>query len=126
MATITISLEHGVKMGDKTHTTVLLRELTPGDIIDAGLASERVTASDDGYVFAVSPTLMGLHTLAKQIESIGDYDGIVDIDDLRKFHREDFELLQFHAERLDQAVLESVMQRGKHDASGGEPELADD
>lgn len=126
MATITIPLEHGFKLGDKTHKTVVLRELTAGDIIDAGLASEQAVKTEDGYVISVSPTRMGLETLARQIQSIGDFDGIVEVSDLRKFHREDFELLQFKAEQLDQTVLEAVMERGKFDASGGKPELADD
>jgi len=126
MANIKIPLNVGVKIGDKTHMFVLMRELTPGDIIDAGMASERAVETADGYIFAVSPTLMGMECLARQIESIGDYDGVVELSDLRRFSREDFEVIQLKAENLDQAVLEAVMHRGRPSASDDQSGTADD
>ena len=122
MAKITIPLEKPVKFGDITCTNVVLREPTTADIIDAGLAAEQILATPDGYKVLVSPTLMGLEILTRQIESIGDYDGEVQMSDLRKFSREDFETIQYEAELIDQAVLEAVMRRGEDDASGGEPD----
>lgn len=126
MATITIPLKDGVTIGDKKHMAVVMRELTPGDIIDAGMVSERAVQTADGYIFAVSPTLMGMECLARQIESIGDYDGVVELSDLRRFSREDFEIIQMEAENLDQTVLEAVMQRGRSDTSADKSGTADD
>lgn len=125
MATIRISLKDGVKMGDKTHMTVVMRELTPGDLIDAGMVSERAVETPEGYIFAVSPTLMGMHALARQIESIGDYDGVIELSDLRRFSREDFEAIQLEAQKLDDAVIEAVMQRGRSNASDEQSGMAD-
>lgn len=125
MANIKVSLKDGVKLGGKTHMTVMMRELTPGDLIDAGMAAERAVETPDGYIFAVSPTLMGMYALARQIESVGDYDGVVELNDLRRFSREDFEAIQLEAQKLDDAVIKAVMQRGRSDASDDQSGTAD-
>ena len=117
MATIKISLAHPVKIGESTYDTVTLRELTPGDIIEASLESERAMLTEDGYQLLASSTLMGVNTLLRQIESIGDFKGPMTVKMLNAFHREDFELIQLEVEALDGAVMEAVKQRGRDDAS---------
>lgn len=121
MASTKIELKHGVTLGEKKHMTVSIRELTPGDLIDAGLQSERIVDTEDGPAFAVSPTLMGLNTLARQLDKIGDVDAVFTVDDLKRFHREDFDYLQLVAEQIDQAVFKAILERGKSDASGNQP-----
>lgn len=117
MANIIIKLTHPVTLGDSIHHEVTLRELTPEDIIESGLESERAVLTGDGYQFMISPTLMGINTLLRQIDAIGDFKGPFTIKMLNKLHREDFEVLNLKAEALDNAALEAVAKRGRLDES---------
>lgn len=119
MASITIPLLKPVMIGEKEQREVVLGELSPNDIIEASLESERAVLTDQGYQFMISPALMGVNTLLRQIESIGDYTGPVTREILGRFSREDFELMQLEAEQIDNAVMEAVFTRGRNDASGG-------
>lgn len=113
-----VSLKDGYKVGDKVHKDAELRLPRGGDIIDAGLASERAVLTADGYVLLQSPTLIAQHVLARQIARIGDYTGPFTIDDLRLLSQDDLQLLQQGAEALDQALHQSLENRGRAAAPG--------
>jgi phage FluMu protein gp41 len=120
MASITVKLKHGWKIGETVHQEVILRELTPEDIVEASLESERAVMTEHGYQFMVSPTLMGVNSLLRQIEKVGDFNGAITRKMLARLDREDFERLQMESELLDQAAMEAVTERGRTDASGGD------
>jgi len=120
MATVTVQLKHGWKIGETVHHEVILRELTPEDIIEASLESERAVMTEHGYQFMTSPTLMGVNSLLRQIDKVGDFNGAVTRNMLARLNREDFEKLQMESELLDQAAMEAVTERGRTDASGGD------
>lgn len=120
MATVTVPLEDGFKVGDVTHHELVLRELTPADIVEASIESERAVMTENGYQFMVSPTMMGINTLLRQIESVGDFKGPFTKQMLSRLSRQDFEKLQMESELIDQAVMEAVNQRGRNAAPGGD------
>lgn len=120
--TIKVPLKHGLTLGDKPQMEAELRELTVGDILEAGEESEKLVLGNDGYELVQSPTLMGSHLLRRQIVRIGAIDGPFTLGQLKKLHPEDFARLQAAAQSLEQAVglaaSREVTQRGRG-APGG-------
>lgn len=113
MGQIAVTLKDGLKIGETVHVEAIIREPNVGDMIYATVESERMVHVPGGVPqFLVSPALMGLHTLARQIVRIGSYDGPLSIDDLKKLSLDDFSLLQRSVQELDAASLE-VAQRGR-------------
>lgn len=117
MASITVQLKHGWKIGDTVHDEVTLRELSADDIVEASLESERAVMTEHGYQFMLSPTLMGVNLMLRQIEKIGDFNGGVTRAMLARLHRDDFETLQLKVEELDKASSEAIQKRGRPGAS---------
>lgn len=120
MASITVKLKHGWKIGETVHQEVILRELTPEDIVEASLESERAVMTEHGYQFMVSPTLMGINSLLRQIDKVGDFNGGITRNMLGRLNREDWESIQMESEKLDMAVMEAITKRGRDDAPGGD------
>ncbi|MDH4319871.1 MAG: phage tail assembly protein [Desulfobulbaceae bacterium] len=117
MATVTVELAHGLTIGDVKHTQAELREVTLADIIAAQEESERAVPTPDGYALVSSPTMMGLHTLRRQIVRIGDYPGPLAVNEIKRLHRDDFEALQREADKLDKLTLGTVTDRGRDDGA---------
>lgn len=117
MATITVPLKHGWKIGDTVHQEVTLRELTPEDIIEASLESERAVMTEHGYQFMLSPTLMGLNLVLRQLDQVGDFKGPFTRKMIARLHRDDWEVLQLEIEQIDRAGSEALQKRGRPGAS---------
>lgn len=113
MAVITFDLDDGLKIADVTHKEVVMRELDSGDIIDAQMASEKITMLNNNPVVYTSDVLLGLEMLRRQIERIGTYEGPLSIKDLRKLSPSDFTLVQLKADELDMALAEALKSRGR-------------
>jgi len=121
MATVEFELKDGVMVGDKQEKLVVLRELTAGEIIECGQESEKVAMSPSGPVLVQSPVLMGLHTLCKQIKSIGSLPGPVEPMILEKLSESDFALLQIKAAEFSQTIMkrvEELAERGRPAGDG--------
>lgn len=128
MAQVQISLKHGLKVGDDTLKAVTLREVTAGDIIDAQDESEKLVYAAEGDrlvpTLVASPTLVGVHVLRRQILRIGDLDGPLLLEQLKRLHPADLNLLQEKAEELEgameaEAASREVAQRGRGDGHRG-------
>jgi phage FluMu protein gp41 len=117
MAEITVTLKDGWKLGETIHHEVILRELSPQDIVEASLESERAVMTEHGYQFMLSPTLMGINILLRQIEQVGDFKGPFTQKMLSRLSRQDFEILQMEIDQLDRAGSEALLKRGRSDAS---------
>ncbi|HHC6515881.1 TPA: phage tail assembly protein [Vibrio parahaemolyticus] len=118
MAIMTFNLEHGLQVGDSAHFEVGLRELTPSDIFDAQMASEKVGLIDGRPYAYVSNTQMGMELLCRQVEYIGSVQGPFTFKELMKLAPQDFSLLQQQAQVLDDAMLpeetlEALESRGR-------------
>lgn len=113
MATIKCTLKQGLKIGEETHLEAELREVTAGDLIEATEDSERVVLTPEGYALLVSNTLVGLHTLRRQIVRIGDHPGPLSLGELKKLTGQDLNLLQAKAIELDSASIAEVEKQGK-------------
>lgn len=122
-ATVEITLLHGLKAGEQVHKKVVVRELRAGDIIDATQESERLVETAAGPVLVASPGLVGIHTLRRQIKSIGDIDGPLSLVELRLLHPVDLDLIQEAANKLEAASVQAleasrkVAQKGRSDGA---------
>ncbi|WP_297813745.1 phage tail assembly protein [uncultured Methylophaga sp.] len=118
MAEMTIKLQHPVKVGDMTYETVTIRELTPGDLIEAGLEAERPVLTEQGYELLSSPTLMGVNCLMRQIVKLDDTDITVNRKILDQFDIDDYEQMMQVINALDSALEGELQKRGESAASG--------
>lgn len=117
MATTNVTLKEGLKIGDVTHREAVLREPISGDIIEALEESEKVVllpgADRPEPVLVVSPTMVGIHTLRRQIVQIGDYLGPLTLAEIKRLDPKDLDALQKKAEELEAAGLASLTDRGR-------------
>lgn len=113
MATVQVTLNKGLTVGETVHTLAVLREVTAGDLIDATDESEKVVLTPDGWRLLVSDTLVGLNTLRRQIVSIGSHPGPLTINEMKLLSGADMNLLQQQAQILDGASLEAIEEAGK-------------
>jgi len=130
MATHKFELKVGLKLEDKLYKHVELRAVTAGDVIDAQEESERLVHTlQNGVptpVLVTSPSLVAVNVLRRQIVRIGNIEGPLDIDVMRKFDITDFEMIQDEAAKLDIAMaatraVSEVTERGRDDGGGGGP-----
>lgn len=120
-------LVRGIKLGEKTHQHVELRPATAGDVIDATEESEKlvyaVVKGDVVPTLVTSPGLVGSNVLRRQIVRLGEIQGPIDLDVLKRLEIDDFELLQAKADELDRAhaarATREVAARGRDDGGGG-------
>lgn len=128
-ARITVALIHGLALGEELHKEVTLREPTAGDILDAQEASERLmmVPTSDGAVepmLVSSPSRSSMEVLRRQIVSVGDISGPLDMKLLRKLDPEDLDLLLAKTGNLNAGGVNQVQQevgkRGR--GEGGRPD----
>lgn len=118
MAIMTFMLKHGlpikVEGGDATHYfEVGLRELSTGDILDARQAAERVVMLNGQAVAYCSDATLGLELLCRQVEYIGDIQGPLTANMVRKLHPDDFQLINDKAVELDKLMMQELEARGR-------------
>ncbi|MDW7745874.1 phage tail assembly protein [Halomonas sp.] len=127
---LTLTLIHGLRLGDETYKDVVLREATAGDVLDAQEAAERLVfspAQDGGSepVLVASPSRVGVEVLRRQIVSVGDISGPLELKLLHKLHPEDLNLLLARTEQLDGAAVAQAQSeaesRGRSDGDRQEP-----
>lgn len=124
MATASGSLQHGLQIGETIHDTYEIREATAGDVIEAMEESEKVVLIPGGDrpepALVLSPTMVGLNTLRRQIVSVGTYQGPLTLGELKRLHPSDLDLLQKEAERLESTpIAAEAASRGRDDGGGG-------
>lgn len=115
MATITVTLNKGLIIGETIHKEAEIREATAGDLIEATEESEKVVLTPDGYQLVASPTMVGLNTLRRQIVRIGEHQGPLTLGELKKLSSTDISLLQEKAETVEAASLREFADRGRFD-----------
>jgi phage FluMu protein gp41 len=116
MRTVKVILHDGLKIGEETMTEATLRETTAADVIEAIEESERLLNLPDGPALVASPTMVGMHTLRRQIVSIGSHPGPLLLSELKKLSAIDLGLLQEQAMDLERASMKGLADRGRHDA----------
>lgn len=130
---LTVMLAHGLTVGDALLKEVVLREATAGDVLEAQEAAERLvfapTANGAEPVLVPSPSRVGVEVLRRQIVSIGDVSGPLELKLLHKLHPEDLNLLLAKSDELDGAAVgqmsDGASQRGRDDGDRGEPAQGD-
>lgn len=136
MAQVSVTLKHGLKVGNDILKDAVIREPIAGDIIDAQVESEQLVyaLTDKGRTeptLVSSPALMGINVLRRQIVRIGDLNGPLDLKQMRVLHPEDLALLNAKAEELDGVITaedasREVTQRGRSDNPGADDASAGD
>jgi len=122
MRTVEVPLDHGLKIGETVETLAVLRETTAADVIDATEESERLFQATDGPCLVASPCMVGMHTLRRQIVSIGDHKGPLTIGELKRLSSADLGLLQEKAVEMETAALKGVTGRGRLAAGTENPD----
>lgn len=129
--TIIVTLMYGLKIGDETHYQVVLREATAGDVLDAQEAGERLVFAPTGDggvepVLVASPSRVGIEVLRRQIASVGDISGPLDLALMRRLDPEDLNFLLIKSGQLDGAAVsqaqDGASKRGRDD--GDRPDAA--
>jgi phage FluMu protein gp41 len=123
MAEITVKLAQGLKIGNTSCCVAVLRELTAGDLIDAMKESERLVMvpASSGRAepqLLISNTLLSINTLRRQIASIGEMKGPIELETLSLLSAADLSLLQGQAEAMDSARAKDIEDRGRSEAAG--------
>lgn len=120
MATVTVTLIGGLQIGEDVHTEAVLREPTGADLIDALEESEKlvlVPSADGGEAkpkMVLSPALMGLNVMRRQVVRIGTYEGPLTLAELKKLKKAgDIDQLQEKAMQLEQSSIEATVNQGR-------------
>lgn len=134
MASVQVTLKHGLKVGPETLLDVELREPMAGDIIEAQEESEKlvVLQGKEGPEprLVPSPSLVGVNVLRRQVVRIGNVQGPIDLIMLKRLHPEDLGLLNRKADELERAMFAEIAPkkagqeaeaRGRADGVGGAP-----
>ncbi|MEZ8054317.1 phage tail assembly protein [Vibrio atlanticus] len=122
MAVLTFDLKDGLKSGETTGFEVGLRELTPRDVFDAQLASEKLGLIEGRPYAYTSNVQMGMELLCRQVEFIGKIQGPFSAKELLKLSQDDFNLIQLKASELDavmvpEEVTEALESRGRSEVA---------
>lgn len=105
MAEITVTLKDGLKIGKDVLKDVVLRDPTAGDIIDSQGESERMVLTPDGPQLVVSPSLAGANMLRRQIIRIGNVQGPIDLNEIKRLSAHDLSLLEGAVSEMDEALV---------------------
>lgn len=117
MANNKIILNKGLTVGNTVHKDAVLREPTAGDLMQAMEESERVVMVAGEPQLLLSNTALSLHTLRRQIVSIGDINGPIDMAMLSLLSATDLSLLQSCADELDTVIGKELAARGRSNAA---------
>lgn len=117
MATHTFDLEDGINLGGVPQKKCVLRSPGAQDLIEASAESERVVMVGDDPALVPSPAMTSVNTLRRQVVSIGDISGPLEMHNLFKLSDVDLIKLEAEADKLKAATL-SVSQRGRPDEAG--------
>jgi phage FluMu protein gp41 len=110
--------KHGLMFGSgndaELQYDVVLRELRSEDLIDAAMDAERVVFVDAGRkaLAYTSEVLYGFELLRRQVAAVGEIQGPLTLNQLKKLHPADLQILQDEAEKLDRLV-QGVAERGR-------------
>jgi phage FluMu protein gp41 len=123
MATVKVILSGGLTIGSEAHLEAEIREASSGDIIEAMEESEKlvlIPGPDKAEpALVASPTMVGIHTLRRQIVRIGTYKGPLTLGEIKRLSPEDLNALQQKAEELEAAGLAGLSDRGRDDRGAG-------
>ena len=110
-ATVTVELTSPIMIGKEECNELILREANGGDVIEAQEESEKLVMTTDGPQLVVSPSLVGLNVLRRQIVTIGSVQGPFDIVTLKRLSVPDLTTVQNTADKMDQAQLVQILDR---------------
>lgn len=112
-----LPLQDGIKIGNVVYKHVYVKSrYTGGDMVDAGLAAERLfddPAAPGNFVVRTSPTLQGWELLKRMVQYVGEKKIPVTEDNLRTLSDRDLGMLTAVATRLSPAVLEKLVKLGE-------------
>jgi phage FluMu protein gp41 len=128
MAEVVVKLQHDFKYGGTEYRQITLTEVTTANIIEAHEESEKLVQvldknGEQAHEFVVSPTLVGINILRRQITKLGEVIVQLSVNDIKRLHPDDLDALQAAANKMDAAAvkaMEDAAERGRPDASDGD------
>lgn len=120
MANAIFPLKKGLKVGDKTHKEVEVRETSAADVIDGSTEGEQLKMTPGGWALVSSPALAEMHILRRQVVRIGDHEGPLTLAEMKLLSGHDLNLIRVAAEGMDAAALQEVGERGRDDGPAGD------
>jgi phage FluMu protein gp41 len=110
-----VKLNEGIKIGDKTYTTVHLDKLQAGEAMDAADEAESIKMAEDGKgglhpIFVTSPARATAERIRRMIKKLSDpagesMSGPVQYGDLRKMDEGDYRRLTAKADEIENLYL---------------------
>lgn len=117
------NLKYGLKLGDDTLKNVVMKSsLSAGEILEASEAAEKLAMVGEGVnkepMFIISPTLMGIESVRRQIVSIGDIQGPISLHQIKSLHEVDLQLLNQIAVDMEKIkVSQELARRGRSNSA---------
>lgn len=117
-----VELTGGLAIGNVTYKTAVLRQLSAGDVQEAGEAAERLVSTPTGdFALVSSPARMGREMLRRQIARLeddngGKFHGPLEPEDMARLTVADLRTLQMGVAILDAQVetaVEAMNKRGR-------------
>ncbi|MFQ1004738.1 phage tail assembly protein [Gilliamella sp. CG22] len=101
-----IKLTSGLQIGDERVTTLTLRRLTTGDLLDSEMAAEQVRLTPQGHQLIASAAVMSAELYRRSVAKIGDLDGPLSMGQLKSLSLTDYNLLRNAYDALNNSVVE--------------------
>ncbi|MFQ1041437.1 phage tail assembly protein [Gilliamella sp. CG16] len=103
-----IKLTNGLQIGDERVTTLTLRRLTTGDLLDSEMAAEQVKLTSQGFQLIASAAVMSAELYRRSVAKIGDLDGPLSMGQLKSLSLTDYNLLRNAYDALNNPVVVEV------------------
>lgn len=101
-----IELTNGLQIGGERVTTLTLRRLTTGDLLDSEMAAEQVKLTPQGHQLIASAAVMSAELYRRSVAKIGDLDGPLSMSQLKSLSLTDYNLLRNAYDALNNPVVE--------------------
>jgi len=110
-----VKLNEGIKIGEKSYTTIHLDKLNAGEAMDAADAAESIKMVEDGKgglqpVFVTSPARATAERIRRMIKKLADpagesIGGPIQYGDLRKMDESDYRRITAKADEIENLYL---------------------
>ncbi|MDF7670237.1 phage tail assembly protein [Orbaceae bacterium ESL0721] len=103
-----LTLKTGFMVGDEKITSLTLRKLTTGDLLDCEAAAEQLKVTPQGLKLVPSPAVMTAELYRRAVLKMGELDGPLSIKQLKSLSLEDYELLIESYHLLNNPMVDEV------------------
>lgn len=113
MVNLKVSLENGLKVGDKIHKELELKELNAREVYEVNADSEEIRIIGKESIIIQSPSKVAFTTMRKQIAKLGDLKMPLSEEEFDNLSNTDLEIIQEASKQLNNVMREKVLSRFK-------------